>query len=629
MTALPQLQPWALPRTTTAGRRLLAAAWPACVLAALFALLAWRSWGTWPDPLIDFGRELYVPWRMAEGDVLYRDIAYFNGPLSPAFNALWFSLVGASLQTLVGVNLAIAVATTAVLYWILRQICNRPAATIACAAFLALFAFSQFTPIRNYNFVCPYSHEMTHGLLLAMLALAVAWQVERWGYVAAALAGGLLGLVLLTKVELAVAAAVAVFASLVVLMSRGAVSPKRPNSKFGETRSLGGVLAICIGIAVAAAVVPPLIAMGLLSRSMPMSDAVAGCFGAWNMAAAAEIRELDFYRRGLGTLDVGESLALMATSVARWVVLLGAAFGLMRVCTNAMTPYRRAGSAAPGGVLAVYLLIVRFSWPLMERALPALLAILIGWNAREALRPAIDATTRRQSALRTLWCVFALAMLAKIALCARISHYGFVLAVPALAAVAAALFDWLPSAARRRGLPGDVLICFAAPLVVAYVLAYQAQQSVLVDRTTRLGSGTDQFAAAADAEPVGVAERVILERVAPEDTLAVLPEGVMLNYLTRRKAPTKFITYMPPELYHFGEAKMLSALHASQPDWVLLAPRDMTEYGVPPFGAGYADAIARWMDANYVLDAAWSAERSAPDSPSWRLLKRSRHASGR
>ena len=62
--------------------------------AATFAgLLAW-SWRKWPDPLVDFGRELYVPWQITEGQVLFRDVASLFGPLSPYLNALWFRLFG-------------------------------------------------------------------------------------------------------------------------------------------------------------------------------------------------------------------------------------------------------------------------------------------------------------------------------------------------------------------------------------------------------------------------------------------------------------------------------------------------------------------------------------------------------
>lgn len=55
---------------------------PALVSVSFLALSVW-TWRKWPDLLVDFGRELYVPWQLTTGKVLYVDIAYFNGPLSP------------------------------------------------------------------------------------------------------------------------------------------------------------------------------------------------------------------------------------------------------------------------------------------------------------------------------------------------------------------------------------------------------------------------------------------------------------------------------------------------------------------------------------------------------------------
>ena len=76
-------------------------------LYAMTAGLLMLTWRCWPDVIIDFGRELYVPWRLSEGDVLYTDIAYFNGPISPYFNAMMFHWFGASLTTLVMTNVVL------------------------------------------------------------------------------------------------------------------------------------------------------------------------------------------------------------------------------------------------------------------------------------------------------------------------------------------------------------------------------------------------------------------------------------------------------------------------------------------------------------------------------------------
>ena len=87
---------------------------PGIVAVTGAALAAW-TWRAWPDPVVDFGRELYVPWRLAQGDTLFRDIAWFNGPLSPYWNALWFRAFGTGLMTIVLVNLALLAATTHVI----------------------------------------------------------------------------------------------------------------------------------------------------------------------------------------------------------------------------------------------------------------------------------------------------------------------------------------------------------------------------------------------------------------------------------------------------------------------------------------------------------------------------------
>ena len=49
--------------------------------AILTALMLHVTWLTWPDAFVDFSREVYLPWRVSCGDVLYRDLAYYFGPV--------------------------------------------------------------------------------------------------------------------------------------------------------------------------------------------------------------------------------------------------------------------------------------------------------------------------------------------------------------------------------------------------------------------------------------------------------------------------------------------------------------------------------------------------------------------
>src|SRR4051812_26653059 len=74
------------------------------------------SWGTWPDIVIDFGKEVYQAWQLTLGKTLYTDIAYYKGPLPPYLISLWFRWFGVGLRTLVFANLAVLFGVTALLY---------------------------------------------------------------------------------------------------------------------------------------------------------------------------------------------------------------------------------------------------------------------------------------------------------------------------------------------------------------------------------------------------------------------------------------------------------------------------------------------------------------------------------
>src|SRR5262249_54957155 len=133
---------------------------PLIVAIATIAMLVW-SWGTWPDPLVDFGAQLYFPWRIHDAHaVLYRDLAFYNGPLSQYLNALWFTIGGVSLRTLVLANTAICFATIALTYHLAAKASGAAAATAVGVTFAVFFAFGQGVGVGNYNWVTPYTHEI-------------------------------------------------------------------------------------------------------------------------------------------------------------------------------------------------------------------------------------------------------------------------------------------------------------------------------------------------------------------------------------------------------------------------------------------------------------------------------------
>lgn len=556
------------------------------VLAVLFAALMARTWGKWPDSVVDFGRELYTPWRLSEGDVLYRDQAWFNGPLSPYWNALMFELFGVGLRTLVWVNAALFAAILVLLHAALRAFVAPWAATGACALVIACCGFAQLVGIGNYNYIAPYSHEATHGVLLVLGASvsSTRWAATRaLGWAAAC--GACAGLAFLTKPEVFVAALVG---------GIGGLAFQAWNERVALATQLRALALFALGLAA-----PLLLAFAALSSSLGADLALRGVLGAWPSLASSDVAELAFYRRGMG-LDAPAANALqLVIWTARWAALVGALAALGFALRKLPAPAWVKGTLAllAGGALT-YGLFVLARLSEAARPWPLLVALVLGASLVALVRHA----SRSAAAARATFALTALLLLGKMALNVRISHYGFALAMPATALLAALALDALGRFGARfdgetvlRAAAAGVLIVFGALHVVATERIHRIKQEPL-------GSGVDEFR----ADVRGTILNAVLgwlERSSSPDqparTLAVFPEGVTLNYLARLENPTPYINFMPPEIVLFGEERILAAFQAAPPDVVVITHKDTSEYGYKFFGVDYARQLGAWLRAEY------------------------------
>jgi len=133
------------------------------IIAAIGAIAIAQSWMRWLDPIVDTGRDLYIPQQLAHGAKLYRDIAYFYPPLTPYLLAAVTSVVGRSIASYVFIGIVIACATATVIYVLVRRVANDVAAVTAAATFAACSVAGQSTWGCNYLF--PYAHAATLAML--------------------------------------------------------------------------------------------------------------------------------------------------------------------------------------------------------------------------------------------------------------------------------------------------------------------------------------------------------------------------------------------------------------------------------------------------------------------------------
>lgn len=595
--------------------------WPGLALVGgVFVLAAALSWRRWPDILVDFGIQLYLPWRISEGEVLYRDVAYLTGgPLSQYFNALLFKIFGVSFRTLIFANLAITAGMLILIYRRFLAAADQLTATLIGLGIVLVFVFQHGLLISNYNYVTPYCSEVFHGLMLAIVVVMWLsdWVVtKRIKFAVAAGFGS--GLVFLTKPDVFLAV-------LVCAAAAWAAAGFSHRQTARAAKSLGAFLL--------AGLVPLLVFFALFLRVENWRASAGAVVSGWLPLWHTSITRDPFYQWCLG-LDMSFLHLERMVEHFAFIVVIVAIYALA---------FRR-GMESPGKrrwwfrvvcpllIAPLLFFAVVSNWFDCGRSLP-LLALCAGgllvFNYRQT-------GTGPATVFPLLWMVFGLALMSKLGVYPRIWHYGFALAMPAFVG-AVYLFVWLlPLLLEQKYRVNARLfratICLV--LLIGFVRLFLRSESFYYHKDTPVGNHGDKIMAYNPARDpfhgnVEIALSWIEKNVPPAATLAVLPEGAMINYLSRRVNPTPFLTWVPPVMAVFGQTNMTAAFKKNSPDYVVIIARNTSEFGVGLFGYDprYGADVRQWIDNHYdqvypVPDAVVKSPDGKPSFHRLQILKR-------
>ena len=598
--------------------------YPLCIGVAFIILAAW-SWRKWTDPIIDMGRELYVPWQITQGKALYRDIASLYGPFSSYVNAFFFRLFGISLFTIILCNLAILAGFTTVIFHFFRTMGDRITATAVCLVMLCIFSFSQYGPISNYNFITPYSHDAVHGLVLAVVLIYSLhlYGITRKSWIVG-ISGCCFGAVWLTKPEIAIASAGAVIVWSVLFF----LHPARPKTP---------VLPAFLLFMIAGLLVPAAFFTGF-ARQGNMGDAVRAIGGMWIPLLRGGMTNNVFFSTisGLNNPDANLWLLFLSTIKLGFILFMLWITGML---SQRFTRVPRWVPALVGILfyLALFSISSYVKWQELARPLPLLMMMCAPLFTVIFFRKKEDWNAAAPFAAISAWAVFSLLMLAKMLLNARIYQYGFTLALPATLISVWALVYFLPSLLSPWPLRAR-LFKYMAVAVIAAGITYHLQWSQRFYRlkTFNLTEGKDAIVTYSAAMfPLAPAEKealhVIGNLTAPGDGVVVIPEGAMINYLSRRRNPTPYLNFLPPEMSYYGESAMLGSMTATCPECIVLVRRNLKEFGETNFGATprYGKQMLDWINQEYVTVKLIGDEPFENDGMGIKIMKRRLSSEGR
>lgn len=117
--------------------------------------------------IIDCGREAYYPSQILLGKVLYKDIFNIYGPFSYLFNAFLFKLFGVNLSVLYVSGVISAFAIVNLSYLIARRFLSK-FQSVSIGIFLIVIGVLN---TNLFNFIFPYSYAMLYSLVAFLASL--------------------------------------------------------------------------------------------------------------------------------------------------------------------------------------------------------------------------------------------------------------------------------------------------------------------------------------------------------------------------------------------------------------------------------------------------------------------------
>jgi hypothetical protein len=543
-------------------------------MAAAFAHALSAGWRRWGDLVVDTGREVDLPRRLAEGQLLYRDARFYYGPLAPYANALLYRIFGVHLDVLVWAGIASAALLCVALYRLATFFFPRFGATAVVVSFLYLCAFAHLYVGAIFNFVLPYTFAATYGMVAATWSLVFLVDHVRTGRTAVfLLSAACLSLAALSKLE-AFAPAAAAHAVFLAGALAGAI-PLRRLYAAGYGAATAVVLAVYGGFA---AVVGP---------------------GLWgdNLAGVVNRGSRKFMLAVMGLGNPTASLAAMGLSA----LLLGATLGLSWFAARALA--RREAPAPAGWLVVVATGVATFLayrwWELHVhfRALPLVMVLVL---AVLAVLFARQPDRRQEWLAHVLLWVFGLACLWRIVLNSRPHHYGFYLIPVGLVCLGVVFFEYGPRVASPGAWSGRVfgaagIGLLAASATMAY--ADSRQFDALQAREISTPRGRLRIL---DRWGLQIAAVRALSLLPPGTRVATVPEGSGLLYFSGAREADTMFSYLPMEVVGVeGDTELLTRWKGNPPDVAVWVGVPLDEFGSSGFGADYAQRSMAWLLAEY------------------------------
>lgn len=495
--------------------------------------------------LIDCGREAYYPTQILLGKVLYKDIFNIYGPFSYLFNAILFKIFGINLNVLYMSGTVCTALITGLIYCISKRFLP-PFVSFSIAI------FTVFTGVLTHylsNFIFPYSYAMLYGLVSFLFSVLFLLKYEedknnKYLYISSLFAG----LSIACKYEF-----LPYFAVIIFSMIR--VKPL----KFKQ-----------IALTISFLLLMPLSCFAILfMQGLNLND-ISTTLHIYNKMAHSNTLKYFYHLQGIYfnvNILKAESIAMAETLLA--LAGFWAAYNIRNVFFSICL------------VFISSLLTISLTTPISFGLVPILIVALAIFDIKS-----LKNNTLLQFLVTSSICFSFKEFWGLI-----IPNYGVYFIGFLLIALTALISDLLKD--KNVNFKGIGMYFILSATILSYNNLHGSVRIPLVTQSGKIFSSPPLVNSSLELIDY------INKNTKKTDTIVILPEGAMINFITKRPSDNYYTSLIPLYVEVFGESEIINHFKNTKPEYVIFNNWDTSEYYFRYICQDYAVSFCNYIASNY------------------------------
>lgn len=500
--------------------------------------------------LIDCGREAYYPTQILLGKVLYKDIFNIYGPFSYLFNTLLFKIFGINLNVLYIAGCACAFSIVSLTYILARRFLSE---FVSFSVAFLLIAIGVFNTLL-FNFVFTYSYAMLYGTVafLASVIFLLKYQSDQDKTNYLYLSSFFAGLCITNKYE---------FIPYLLAFVYAIFKTKRLDIK----QNLITVFAFLLS---------PLICFSVLfMQGLSLKDLV---YTASLIDTMSKTKTLKYFYQYSGVFFTKRTIPLMCAKFIDTMIPIALLISYFKMKKN---------------FWRYILLLIAIIWVFVSTTinsyvfLPMMITI---WFALDFKKIKDD---------------IPLMILILSTILGSIKVYSGFMVLSYGSFFAGFIFITILALISKHLNDEKINKALGTYIILASIIFYLICANSLNLKNFQLKTGRgklyyfEQYSA-----PTLDLINYINKYTKKTDTVVILPEGAMVNFLTDRPSDNFYTSLIPLYVETFGEDKIIDHFKKSKPEYIVFNNWDSSDYYLKYICQDYAQSLCNFVAQNYTKE---------------------------